>query len=134
MGFYFLIFNCFLFVCTNLLVWLNSVLVNIIQFSFLQFKTFYSFLHFLLYDIIFNDLKLYISYWCLQKYWVFYKKKNKVMFFWYIKVYIFWKLIQYTMYWHKIKMLKKPMRNKISVTNNRLLFLFTNSNSWQFHF
>ena len=60
MGFYFLIFNCFPFVCINLLVWLNPFLVNITQFYFLLFKRFYTFLHFLLYDIVFNDFKLYI--------------------------------------------------------------------------
>ena len=74
MGFYFLIFDCFTFVCTKPLVWLNPYLVSITQFSFLQFKRLYMLLHFLLYDIIFNDFKLYIYCWCLNK--ILSSKKN----------------------------------------------------------
>ena len=29
------------------------------------------------------------------------------MFFWYVKVFIFWKFIQYTIYWDKTQMLKE---------------------------
>ena len=43
--------------------------------------------------------------------------------FWYVKVYIFWKFIQYTIHWDKIKMLKKFLLDKINVTKNALFFL-----------
>ena len=104
MGFFCLIFNCFTFVCTNLLVWLNPYLVNITQFSFLQFKIFYTFLHFLLYDIIFNDFKLYIYCWYLKahsqvwdKFWQLkaLEKWWKIFFIWPLKLFSFSKYLTF---------------------------------------
>ena len=44
--------------------------------------------------------------------------------FWYIKVCIFWKCIQYTMHWDKTQMLKKKIpSDKINGTKNALFFL-----------
>ena len=36
--------------------------------------------------------------------------------FWYVKVYMFWKFIQYTIHWDKIQRLKKFPSDKINVT------------------
>ena len=43
--------------------------------------------------------------------------------FWYVKVCIFWKYIEYTTHWDKTQMLKKLPSNKISGTKNALFFL-----------
>ena len=43
--------------------------------------------------------------------------------FWYLKVYIFWKFIQYTTNWDKTQMLKIFPLDKISITKNALFFL-----------
>ena len=43
--------------------------------------------------------------------------------FWYVKVYIFWKLIQYTIHYDKIQMLKKFPSDKINATKNALFFI-----------
>ena len=55
------------------------------------------------------------------------------MFFWYVRICIFWKLIQYTIHWDKIQILKKFPSGKISVTKN-ILFFFVNFNSSQIYF
>ena len=58
-------------------------------------------------------------------------KNNKSVWsnvFWYVKVYIFWKFIQYTKHWDKIQMLKKNSSDKISIAKNAL-FSFASSNS-----
>ena len=49
------------------------------------------------------------------------------MFFWYVRICIFWKLIQYTIHWDKIQILKKFPSDKISVTKNTLSFLWTST-------
>ena len=41
---------------------------------------------------------------------------------WYLKVYIFWWFIQYTIYWDKPQMLKKDSSDKINGTKNALFF------------
>ena len=51
------------------------------------------------------------------------KCMKEVMFFLYVKVYVFWKLIRYTMHWDKTQMLKKIPSNKINVTKNALFLL-----------
>ena len=43
--------------------------------------------------------------------------------FWYVKVCIFWKHIQYTIHWDKTQMLKKIPLDKINSTKNTLFFL-----------
>ena len=43
--------------------------------------------------------------------------------FWYVKVYIFWKFIQYTTHWDKTQMLKKFPLDKTNVTKNTLFLL-----------
>ena len=53
--------------------------------------------------------------------------------FWYIKVCIFWKCVQYTIDWDKAQMLKKFSSDKASGTKNTL-FSFVSSNSSQFYF
>ena len=40
-----------------------------------------------------------------------------------VKVYIFWKFIQYIIHWDKNQMLKKCLSSKINVTKNALFFL-----------
>ena len=42
--------------------------------------------------------------------------------FWYVKVYIFWKFIQYTIHWDKTQKLKKFHSDKINDTKNALFF------------
>ena len=42
---------------------------------------------------------------------------------WYLKVYIFWKFIQYTIRWDKTQILKKVPSDKINVTKNALFFI-----------
>ena len=54
--------------------------------------------------------------------------KNKqesvwVSIFWYVKVCISWKCIQYTIHWDKIQMLKRFISDKINCTKNALFFL-----------
>ena len=43
--------------------------------------------------------------------------------FWYVKVNIFWKFIQYTLHWNKTQTLKKLTLDKINVVKNALFFL-----------
>ena len=45
------------------------------------------------------------------------------MFFLYLKVYIFWKFVQYTIHWDKTQMLKKFPLDKVSATKSTLFFL-----------
>ena len=64
------------------------------------------------------------------------KTSNKSVWsnvFWYVKVYIFWKFIQYTIHWDKTQMLKKFPSDKINVRRNALSFFFAISNS-RFYF
>ena len=42
--------------------------------------------------------------------------------FWYVKVYIFWKLMQYTIHWDKTQTLKKFPSDKINVAKTALFF------------
>ena len=42
--------------------------------------------------------------------------------FWYVKVCVFWKYIQYTSHWDKTQMLKKFSSDKIDGTKNALYF------------
>ena len=54
------------------------------------------------------------------------KTSNKSVWnniFWYVKVCIFWKCIQYTINWDKTQMLKKFPLDKINGTKNTLFFL-----------
>ena len=53
--------------------------------------------------------------------------KNKQKSVWsksfrYLKVFIFWKFIQYNIHWDKTKMLKKSPRRKVTVQKNALFF------------
>ena len=53
------------------------------------------------------------------------KNKQKSVWsnaFWYVKVCIFWKCIQYTIHWDKIQMLKEFSSNEINGTKNALFF------------
>ena len=43
--------------------------------------------------------------------------------FWYVKVSIFWKCIQYTIHWDKTKMFKKFLSDKINLTKGAFFFL-----------
>ena len=55
-----------------------------------------------------------------------FKNKQKSVWsnvFWYIKVCIFWKCIQYTIHWDKRRMSKKFPSDKINSTKNALFFL-----------
>ena len=54
--------------------------------------------------------------------------------FWYVKVYIFWKFIQYTTQWDKTQMLKKFPSNKTTVTKKCTLFPLVDSNYHSFTF
>ena len=54
------------------------------------------------------------------------KTSNKSVWsnvFWYVKVYIFWKYIQYTIHWDKTQMSKKFPSGKINGAKNVLFFL-----------
>ena len=54
------------------------------------------------------------------------KRSNKSVWsnvFWYVKVFIFWKCIQYTIHWDKTQILKKFPSDKINGTKNALFFL-----------
>ena len=50
------------------------------------------------------------------------KKVYEVIFFWYVKARIFWKCIQYTIHWDKIRTLKKFPSDKISGTKKPSFF------------
>ena len=55
-----------------------------------------------------------------------FKNKQKSVWsnvFWYVKVCIFWKYIQYTAHWDKTQMLKKNPSDKMNGTKNVLFFL-----------
>ena len=53
-----------------------------------------------------------------------YKQKNVWSnVFWYVKVCIFWKCIQYTINWDKTQIFKKFTLDKINYTKNALFFL-----------
>ena len=54
------------------------------------------------------------------------KTSNKIIWsnvFWYVKVCVFWKCIQYTIHWNKTQMLKRFPSDKINGTKNALFFL-----------
>ena len=54
------------------------------------------------------------------------KSSNKSVWsndFWFVKVCIFWKCIQYTIHWDKIQILKKFPSDKINSIKNALFFL-----------
>ena len=54
------------------------------------------------------------------------KSSNKSVWsnvFWYLKVCMLWKCIQYTIHWDKTEMLKEFSSNKINGTKNALFFL-----------
>ena len=54
-----------------------------------------------------------------------FKNKQKSVLsnvFWYVKVCIFWKFVQYTIHWDKKQMLKKFPSDKIKSTKNVLFF------------
>ena len=53
------------------------------------------------------------------------KTSNKSVWsnvFWYVKVFIFWKYIQYSIHWDKTQILKKNPSAKINGTKNVLVF------------
>ena len=54
--------------------------------------------------------------------------------FWYVRVYIFWNCIIYTMQWDKIQMLKKFLLNKTNRTKNALFFLLRAPSHYSFAF
>ena len=59
------------------------------------------------------------------------KTSNKSVWnnvFWYVKVHIFWKCIQYTMHWDKTQIFKKLLSDKINGTKNSFFFSFVGSN------
>ena len=61
-----------------------------------------------------------------------FKKSNENVrnnVFWYVKVYTFWKFIQYTIYWDKTQMLKKVPLHKKKTFKKCTLFPFASSNS-----
>ena len=45
------------------------------------------------------------------------------IFFLYLKVYIFWKFIQYTIHWDKTQILRKFSSDKTNLTKNALFFI-----------
>ena len=71
-----------------------------------------------------------------------FKNKQKSVWsnvFWYVKVCIFWKCIQYTIQWDKTQMFKNTNKTQISFGQNKRyknfpLFSFSSSNSSQFYF
>ena len=70
--------------------------------------------------------------WMLSRIFKASKKVYEVIFFFlYVKVYIFWKCIQYTIHWHKTQMFKNFLRTKQTVQS---LFFFAISNSSRFYF
>ena len=62
------------------------------------------------------------------------KNVYKVMLFWYVKVFVFWKCIQYTIHLDKTKMLKKIPSDKINGTKNTLFFLSRAPTHYSFTF
>ena len=65
-----------------------------------------------------------------------FKNKQKSVWpnvFWYVKVCIFQKCIQYTIHWDKTQILKNIPSEKINSTKNAPFFSFTSSNSSQFY-
>ena len=55
------------------------------------------------------------------------KTSNKSLWrnvFWYVRVFIFWECIQYTIHWDEIQILKKFLSDKINHTKNAFFFLF----------
>ena len=65
------------------------------------------------------------------------KTSNKCVWnnvFWYVKVYIFWTFIQYTIHWDKTRKLKKFPSDKENVTKNALFFLSRTPNHHSFTF
>ena len=63
--------------------------------------------------------------------WTILKTNNRSEWsnlFWYVKVCILWKCIQYTVHWDKTKMLKKFPSDKINGTKNALYFLWRAAN------
>ena len=75
-----------------------------------------------------NQVSIYSLYW-LSVHWrlsilITSKKSVWSNVFWYVKVYIFWKCIQYTIHWAESQMLKKFLLDKINGTKNALFFLW----------
>ena len=60
------------------------------------------------------------------------KRSNKIVWsnaFWYVKVYIFWKFIEYTIHWDKTQMLTKfrSDQRKLFLLYSKLFFFFLSS-------
>ena len=62
----------------------------------------------------------------LKIHWRLSKNKQKSVWsnvFWYVKAWVFWKCISYTIHWDKRRMSKKLPLDKINGTKNALFFL-----------
>ena len=73
-----------------------------------------------------KTFKLFFTFFVLKAYDNFKNKQKSVwskFFFWYVKARIFWKCIQYTIHWDKIRTLKKFPSDKISGTKHALFLL-----------
>ena len=62
------------------------------------------------------------------------KKVYEVMFFWYVKVCIFWKCIWYTIHWDKTQIFKNFPSDKINGAKNALFFLLQAPTHYSFTF
>ena len=65
-----------------------------------------------------------------------YKISNKIVpsnVFWFVKLSVFWKCIQYTIHWDKTQMLKKISLDKKNGTKNALFFLSRAQNHHSSH-
>ena len=75
-----------------------------------------------LFNVFLKDLFFFVSNASLMIYWrlsTILKTSNKSVWsnaFWYVKVCIFWKCIQYTIHWDKMQMLKNFNSDKINGT------------------
>ena len=66
-----------------------------------------------------------------------FKNKQKSVWsnvFWYLKICIFWKCIQYTIHWDKTHMLKRVSSEKINSTKNEFFFLLQSLTHHSFPF
>ena len=71
-------------------------------------------------QLFINSLRIHCSFSTILK------TNNKSVWsyvFWYVKVYVFWKFIQYTIHGDKTQILKKFPSDKINSTKNALIFL-----------
>ena len=74
---------------------------------------------------LFFNMKFFLLFFKKESFGNFKNKQKSVSSnaFWYEKIFVFWKFIQFTKHWNKMQRLQKFPLDKINVTNNAYFFV-----------